>query len=167
VPENVGMHAECSPRREAHPFPNSQDKIKIGLMKFAARSMLGVIFAFALLAASACGGSTSSSGTGGNLDPPASMPSGFPSDVPIYPGARLTGAVKATIWIMQWETIDDSAKVQAFYSAKLNQGDWVIRNSQSTTGGWSASFSRKTDTTVSGTLALSGKTGITKIVLSL
>jgi hypothetical protein len=161
------MHAESSPQREAHPFPNSQDKIKIGLMKFAARSMLGVIFALALLAASACGGSTSSGGTGGNLDPPVSMPSGFPSDVPIYPGARLTGAVKATIWIMQWETIDDSAKVQAFYSAKLNQGDWVIRNSQSTTGGWSASFSRKTDTTVSGTLALSGKTGITKIVLSL
>jgi hypothetical protein len=135
-------------------------------MKFAARSLLGVIFALILVAASACGGSTNS-GTGGNLDPQVSMPSGFPSDVPIYPGARLTGAVKATPWIMEWETADDPAKVQAFYSAKLNQGDWEIRSSQSTTGGWGASFTRKSDTTVSGDLALSGKTGITKIVLSL
>jgi len=95
------------------------------------------------------------------------MPSGFPSDVPIYPGARLTGAVKATGWIMAWETVDDPAKVQAFYSAKLTQGDWEIRSSNSTTGGWGASFTRKSDTTVSGTLALSGKSGITKIVLSL
>jgi hypothetical protein len=135
-------------------------------MKFAARSLLGVIFALILMAASACGGSTNS-GTGGNLDPQVSMPSGFPSDVPIYPGARLVGAVKATPWIMEWETVDDPAKVQAFYSAKLNQGDWEIKSSNSTTGGWDASFTRKSDTTVSGTLALSGKTGITKIILSL
>jgi hypothetical protein len=136
-------------------------------MKFAARSILGVIFALTLVAAWACGGSTSSSGTGGNLDPQVSMPSGFPADLPIYPGARLTGAVKGTSWIMTWETADDPAKVQAFYSTQLNQGDWEIRSSDSTTGGWGASFTRKSDTTVSGTLALSGKTGITKIVLSL
>jgi len=94
------------------------------------------------------------------------MPSGFPSDVPIYPGARLVGAVKATPWIMQWETVDDPAKVQAFYSAKLNQGDWEIRSSHSTTDAWDASFTRKSDTTVSGSVVLSGKTGITKIILS-
>jgi hypothetical protein len=135
-------------------------------MKLATRSILGVIFTLILVAAFACGGSTNS-GTAGNLDPQVSMPSGFPSDVPIYPGARLTGAVKATPWIMEWETVDDPAKVQAFYAAKLNQGDWEIRSSNSTTGGWGASFTRKSDTTVSGTLALSGKTGITKIVLSL
>ena len=51
------------------------------------------------------------------LDPEVPAPAGFPADVPIYTGARLTaGATFAangvTTWGMEWETLDTVDKVQ-------------------------------------------------------
>jgi hypothetical protein len=155
-------------------------------MKFALRLVLGAIVTLALVLGSACGASTSSSSTtsnsspkvsgssagGGTLDPQVSMPSGFPSDVPIYPGARLTSAGSftsngTTTWGMEWETLDSVDKVQAFYTAKLALGDWTLSFSGSTNGAFSAIFNRKSSSNVGGILGVDGSTGITKISLAL
>ncbi len=99
------------------------------------------------------------------------MPSGFPSDFPIYTGARLTSASNfgsngTTTWGMEWESVDSVDKVQAFYTAKLNQGDWTLSFSGSTNG-FSAIFNRKSNSKVGGILGLDRSTGIIKISLAL
>ena len=153
-------------------------------MKFASRATLTVIFTLALMAGSACGASTSSSTSnaspkasststgGGTLDVQVSMPAGFPSDVPIYPGARLTSAGSfnsngTTTWGMEWETLDSVDKVQTFYTGKLAQGDWTLSFSGSSNGNFSAIFNRKSSSNVGGILGVDGSSGITKISLAL
>ena len=100
------------------------------------------------------------------------MPSGFPSDVPIYAGARLTAAATfaangQTTWGMEWETLDSVDKVQAFYSAKLSQGDWNLGFSGTANGSFSAIFNRKSNSKFAGILGADGSSGVTKISLSL
>ena len=152
-------------------------------MKSVVRLILGVIFTLALVVGSACGSTPSSSSTsssspksspsaGGNLDTQVPMPTGFPSDVPLYPGARLTSAGSftsngTTTWGMEWETLDGVDKVQAFYAVKLAQGDWALSFSGSTNGNYSAIFNRKSSSTVGGILGVDGSSGITKISLAL
>jgi hypothetical protein len=106
------------------------------------------------------------------LDPEVAMPDGFPTDVPIYPGARLTAAAKftssgQTTWGMNWETLDSVDKVQAFYSTKLSQGDWSIQFKGSSNASFTATFSRKSNPKSSGILGADGSSGVTKISLSL
>jgi hypothetical protein len=100
------------------------------------------------------------------------MPAGFPSDVPIYTGARLTaGAAFAangqTTWGMEWETLDSVDKVQAFYAGKLSQGDWTVQISTVASGAFSATFSRKSNSKFAGILGADGTSGVTKISMSL
>ena len=101
------------------------------------------------------------------------MPDGFPADVPIYPGARLTAAAKFTsgtqaTWGMNWETLDSLDKVQAFYSTKLSQGDWTIQfKGSSNASSFAATFSRKSNSKSSGILGADASSGVTKISLSL
>ena len=100
------------------------------------------------------------------------MPDGFPTDVPIYPGARLTAAAKFTsgtqiTWGMNWETLDSLDKVQAFYSTKLSQGDWTIQFKGSSNASFAATFSRKSNPKSSGILGADASSGVTKISLSL
>jgi hypothetical protein len=100
------------------------------------------------------------------------MPAGFPPDVPIYTGARLTaGAAFAangqTTWGMEWETLDTVDKVQAFYASKLSQGDWTIQISGVANGVFSGTFSRKSNSKFAGILGADGSSGVTKISLSL
>lgn len=100
------------------------------------------------------------------------MPKGFPTDVPIYPGARLTAAATftangQTTWGMEWETLDGIDKVQALYSSKLSQGDWKIQFSGTTNGAFSAIFNRKSSTSFAGILGADASSGVTKISLSL
>ena len=99
------------------------------------------------------------------------MPAGFPPDVPIYTGARLTAGVAfaangQTTWGMEWETLDTAAKVQAFYAGKLSQGDWTVQISGVTNGTFSAAFSRKSNSKFGGILGADGSSGVTKISLS-
>lgn len=153
-------------------------------MKFVRRLILGVILTLALVVGPACGASTSSSTSnpspqsstapvgGVKLDPQVAVPSGFPSDMPIYPGARLTSAGNftsngTTSWSMVWQTLDSVDKVQAFYTAKLAQGDWAISFSGSQNGSYSAIFNRKSNSNVGGILAVGVNIGITEVTLEL
>jgi len=100
------------------------------------------------------------------------MPVGFPADMPIYPGARLTAGAAfsangKTAWGMEWETLDSVAKVQAFYASKLSQGDWNVQFSGTANGSFSAVFNRKSKNSVTGILGADGSSGVTKISLSL
>ena len=114
----------------------------------------------------------SASATGpSKLDPAVPMPSGFPADLPVYPGARLTAAATfsssgQTTWGMEWETLDGVDKVQAFYSSKLSQGDWNIQFSGASNGSFSATFKRKSNSSSTGILGADGSSGVTKISLS-
>jgi len=99
------------------------------------------------------------------------MPAGFPADIPIYQGARLTAGATfsangQTTWGMEWETLDSLDKVQAFYSSKLSQGDWNIQFSGTANGSFSAVFNRKSNTSAAGILAADASSGVTKISLS-
>ena len=157
-------------------------------MKSATRLCMAGFFALALAAGSACGGGSSSTASSSRsaspsakatvsptgpsqLDPAVPTPSGFPADIPVYPGARLTAGATfsgngVTTWGMEWETLDGVDKVQAFYSSKLSQGDWTIQFSGSANGSFSAMFSRKSNSSAAGILGADGSSGVTKISLS-
>jgi hypothetical protein len=147
------------------------------------RSIVGVIFSLALVAGSACDASTSTSSStsspnasgaraGGNLDAEVPTPSGFPSDFPIYSGARLTSAANFgspgnPTWGMEWQTVDGVDKVQAFYKSQLVKGDWTLSFPTTANGKFSATFNRKSNTKVGGILGIDASSGITKITLAL
>lgn len=108
----------------------------------------------------------------GKLDAQVAMPTGFPADVPIYTGARLTAGAgfpssAQVAWGMEWETLDPIAKVQAFYAKELAQGDWTVSWQTNTPTSFTATFSRKSNTKVLGTLAGDSTSGVTKILMSL
>jgi hypothetical protein len=137
--------------------------------------------ALLLLGAAACQSSQSSSATAsaarsaqgsGKLDPQVAMPSGFPADVPIYPGSRLTAGASfsssaQTTWGMEWETLDTVDKVQAFYNSKFKQGDWTISFSGNSNGSFSAVFARKSNSKYGGLVGAGSANGVTTITLSL
>jgi hypothetical protein len=96
------------------------------------------------------------------------MPAGFPADVPIYPGARLTKKSYITAngvqaWDMVWETLDNTERVQAYYGPQLDRGDWSTTFS-GTTG---IAFNRKSDHRVHGILSVDRTSGVTRIRLAL
>jgi hypothetical protein len=146
--------------------------------------LLACLFTVTLGIGAACGGSSSTASSArlsspspsptavSKLDPEVPTPVGFPSDVPIYPGARLTAGAQftangQTAWGMEWETLDTVAKVQAFYAGKLSQGDWNVQFSGTANGSFSAVFNRKSNNSVTGILGADGSSGVTKISLSL
>jgi hypothetical protein len=150
------------------------------------RVALALLFTVVLVTASACADTSSSKASSARqassspkvspspstLDPEVAMPDGFPADVPIYPGSRLTAAAKftsgtQTTWGMNWETLDGIDKVQAFYSAKLSQADWSIQFKGSSNASFAATFSRKSNPKSTGILGADGRSGVTKISLSL
>jgi len=156
-------------------------------MKSSLRFSLMFVVTFMLAAASACGGSTGTAGSSpkasstsktspspegySKLDPEVAMPKGFPADVPIYTGARLTAAATfsangQTTWGMEWETLDGIDKVKAYYSSKLSQGDWNVQFSGSSGSTFSAIFNRKSTSSAVGTIAADASSGVTKIALS-
>jgi hypothetical protein len=158
----------------------------LAAVKSILRVALAVVLTVALGAASACAINPSSKASSARqatpspkvtpspskLDPEVAMPDGFPADVPIYPGARLTAAAKftsgaQTTWGMNWETLDSLDKVQAFYSTKLSQGDWTIQFKGSSNASFAATFSRKSNSKSSGILGADASSGVTKISLSL
>lgn len=138
------------------------------------------------IAVAACSDNTSSVASGartspsssplakasGALDAEVPMPSNFPPDVPIYKGARLTAGASFTstgqvAWGMEWETLDAVASVQAFYAKQLDQGDWTINFKDQSATGFTAVFSRKSNSHTGGTLAATSDVGVTKILMSL
>jgi hypothetical protein len=154
-------------------------------MNPSARVVLGLVMVLVLAPAPACGATTTSSTTptpslaapsspastaNGQLDPAVAMPNGFPSDFPIYPGARLTRASQVTAngqtsWGMEWETPDNAAAVQRFYMSRLNQGDWTLPYNSSDNGGYSAVFTRKSNSKDAGLLTVEVESNGTHIRL--
>lgn len=110
--------------------------------------------------------------TAGQLDAQVPMPPSFPGDVPIYPKARLTAAAGfpssgPTSWGMEWETLDSVSKVQAYYAQNMNKGDWTIRFTTQSSDSFAATFARKSDSHINGTLSSNSSNGVTKILMSL
>jgi len=108
----------------------------------------------------------------GHLDAQVATPSGFPGDVPVYSRARLTVGAKFSSsgqvsWGMEWQTLDSVAKVQAFYADKLNQGDWTITFTNNATNNFSATFARKSNPNVQGSIGAGTASGVTRISMSL
>jgi hypothetical protein len=106
------------------------------------------------------------------MDPEVTRPPGFPADVPVYPGARLTSAASFTssgqvAWGMEWQTLDPVDKVEAFYRTRFSQGDWQITFNGSANQAFSANYSRKGNSKAGGLLGADGSSGITRITLSL
>ena len=105
------------------------------------------------------------------LDPAAPTPGGFPADLPVYPGARLTAAATftgggKTIWGLEWETLDRADTVQAFYGSKLQQGGWTVSFSGTVNGALSTSFHSAANPSFAGVLGIDGSSGATKITMS-
>src|SRR5260370_37152179 len=108
----------------------------------------------------------------GRLDAEVAMPAGFPSDVPIYPRARLTaGASFASsgqvAWGMEWETLDLAPNVRDYYAKHFSQGDWMLSVTGQADVSWSATLTRKSNSHVTGTLGVNGDAQVTRILISL
>ncbi|TMD92767.1 MAG: hypothetical protein E6I73_01655 [Chloroflexi bacterium] len=108
----------------------------------------------------------------GKLDGAVTMPNGFPSDFPVYPGSRLTAARQVlangqTTWGVVWETLDGVDQVQNFYVNKLSDGDWMLTYNGSGSGTFSAIISRKSNQKDAGILTVESESNVTHIALAL
>lgn len=106
----------------------------------------------------------------GPLDAQVAPPADFPSDVPVYPGARLTAGAGfnsggVVSWGMEWETLDSIDKVHSFYAAKFSQGDWTINFTASNSTAFSAAFQRKSNPNAKGVIGADDSSGVTKVSL--
>ena len=100
------------------------------------------------------------------------MPANFPTDVPVYPGARLTAGASFTStgvvsWGMEWETLDGIQKVHDFYATKLSAGGWTITFTASSGTAFAATFTSTSNSAIKGVLGADGSSGVTKISLYL
>jgi hypothetical protein len=101
------------------------------------------------------------------------MPSGFPADFPIYPGARLTAACAApgnasTQWTVAWQTTATFDAAQVFYKSALDKNDWTLAGESGDFGTrFSADFMRKSNSKLTGSLTVTNSGGPTKITLTL
>lgn len=81
--------------------------------------------------------------TGGKTDinsKEGQLPSNFPKDVPIYPGAKPAGSWTSTTKdergvLVTLETNDGKNKVVSFYSAELPKNGWTIETTTNTDEG--------------------------------
>jgi len=147
-----------------------------------------VLIAMIAIVSSACGGKTASSGSAsssrvisisspaahgnGKLDPAVQMPAKFPSDFPVYPGARLTQASEVTAngqttYGLVWETLDGVETVGGFYAENLNKGDWMLTYNGSANAVFSAIFSRKSNQKDAGILGVELVNGVTHVTAAL
>ena len=135
----------------------------------------GMGHAAATASPSASGGPTGSplAKASGTLDAEVAMPPGFPTDIPVYPKARLTAGASFTstgevAWGMEWETTDDPNKVKAYYLKQLNLGDWVLTVTNASSGPmFAGTFARKSNSRDTGTIAVNADQGVTMIDVSL
>jgi hypothetical protein len=108
----------------------------------------------------------------GTLDAEVPMPPGFPTDVPVYPKARLTAGASFSstgqvTWGMEWETTDDPNKVKQFYFTQLNQSDWALTVNHAPSGPtFAGTFARKSNSHETGMIAVNADQGVTMIDLS-
>lgn len=112
---------------------------------------------------------TTSPTAASSMDPAVVVPSDFPKDFPVYPGARPTfvggdTSFGTTIWTMNWETTDSIDQAYAWYQTRLGQGDWTITSKAGGGDGDTISFTRKSKPSCVGDLAISQRySGVTQI----
>jgi hypothetical protein len=149
-------------------------------MTSAVRPLIAAGLTIAALVVAGCGSSSSSSngsGSGSNsssggssggssgsskLDAAVKYPSGWPSDVPVYSGARLTTQASSTSngktsYVMGWETNDSVDKVSSYYQDALAKGDFTIVFNTSSNGTVALEFQRKSNDKVTGILSIDQK----------
>ena len=101
------------------------------------------------------------------------MPSGLPTDFPVYAGAQLTAACAvpasgSTTWSVEWQTTAKLDSIQAFYVSALDKNDWVLlAYSGDINTRFSATFQRSSNANAKGSLNVTNDTGPTKIALTL
>ena len=61
--------------------------------------------------------------------PLAGLPTDFPRDVPLYPGATVRSAGASAMELVVLETPDPRGKLLTFYTAALPQNGWKLENS--------------------------------------
>lgn len=79
-----------------------------------------------------------------------SLPSDFPKDFPIYPGAKLTGSFSAKGTngenskglSVVWETNDDAAKIGSFYRSALASAGYTISTEYSQSNSTTLTFEK-------------------------
>ena len=88
------------------------------------------------------------------------LPTNFPSDMPVYPGAKPSGSYAATgneaSMIVALEVAEDFNKVASYYGAELKKNGWNIKNSAAVQDGTMYSISKGERM---GTVTVSKKTG--------
>ncbi len=93
------------------------------------------------------------------FDSGGKLPEGFPSDFPVYPGAKVTGSFSASGdnnskgSSVVWETSDDVAKVGGYFKTELPKAGWTISTDYSTAETITLTFEKG---------AYSGFLGVTK-----
>jgi len=112
---------------------------------------------------------TSSPAARSSMDPAVVVPSFFPKDLPVYPGARPTfvggdSSFGTTILNIKWETTDSVDQVYTWYQSSLAQGDWAITAKAGGPDQDSISFVRKSNANCVGDLAIRQRNpGVTEI----
>jgi hypothetical protein len=112
-----------------------------------------IVVAFVL----ACGAGSSSTGGSGGNGGGTSLPSGFPSDFPVYSGASVSSASTPILakFDVTWTTSEKAGKLFAYYQTQLASGDWAVQGiAGDATSGGDIDFNRKSDTRFGGTIRL-------------
>ena len=68
---------------------------------------------------------------------------------------------------MEWQSLDATSKVQALYPKQFSAGDWALESTSNPEYAYSATISRKSDTHVTGTVAIANDVSVTRILVSL
>jgi hypothetical protein len=98
-------------------------------------------------------------------EPEATLPTGFPADVPVYPGARPTGSLAATGkgMVVTFQSADPPQKVLSFYRTQFVEQGWSISGEASILGQGALSGT-KGDRTAS--VVVVGATGGAQIIVT-
>ena len=83
--------------------------------------------------AGACGGGSKTVQIpgGGQVSVSDKLPASFPTDYPVYPGAKVTGSLSNTSngitgTTVTWQTGDSLSKVTDFYTNAFKSGAWTF-----------------------------------------
>lgn len=108
------------------------------------RRYLGVLVPLLVLGAAfaaACGGDSKTVKIpgGGEVSTSNKLPSDFPSDFPVYGGAKVVGSVKGDQkgqlgFFVTWETGDQVDKVTDFYKKEFEKGPWKSESTLESNG---------------------------------
>jgi len=101
----------------------------------------------------------------GGEEPGATLPVGFPEDVPVYPGAHPTGSLAATGkgMVVTFQSADAPEKVFSFYRTQLAERGWSISGEANVLGQGALSGTKDTRTA---SVVVVGATGATQIIVS-